>query len=69
MSDNTLRRSLLLILLGMGTFFLVAALLALLLWLTMGEWRSFLSKIAFIASLATIPIAYYVWTNHVAHRR
>lgn len=68
MPDSPWRRGLLLILLGMGAFFLLAALLALIVWLTVGNWRSFLVEIAFVATLATIPAAYYLWTNFVAHR-
>lgn len=68
MSEQPWRRALLLMLLGMGTFFLIATLLALAVWLTVGNWRPFLMEISFVATLATIPVAYLVWTNYVAHR-
>ncbi len=67
MPERPLRRALLLMLLGMGAFFLVAAVLAFLLWHVLDGWRQFLGEIAFVAALTAIPIAYYVWTNHVAH--
>lgn len=59
MSGYPWQRAVLLMLLGMGIFFTIAALLALLVWLTMGDWRSFLEEIALVAFLATIPVAYY----------
>lgn len=68
MPDQLWRRSLFLALLGMGTFFLIAALLSLAVWLTVGDWRSLLMEIAFVAMLGAIPVAYYLWTNYVAHR-
>lgn len=55
-------------LLGMGIFFLIAALLALLVWLTIGNWRHFLMEIAFVATLASIPVAYFLWIHFVAQR-
>lgn len=68
MPERPLRRALFLMFLGMGTFFLIAALLALLVWLTAGHWRPFLLEIAFVAMLATIPTAFYLWSHYVIHR-
>ena len=68
MPDRPVRRAFLLVLLGMGTFLLIAAMLALLVWLTAGDWRSFLMEIAFVAMLVTIPSAFYLWTHYVVRR-
>lgn len=54
-------RALTLMLLGMGIFFLYVALLALLVWLTVGNWQSFLTELALVAALVSIPTAYYTW--------
>lgn len=67
MPDRPLRRALILMFLGMGTFFLIAALLVLLVWLTADRWRPFLLEIAFVAMLATIPPAFYLWREYVIH--
>lgn len=68
MPDYSWRRALILILLGMGIFFTIAALLALLMWLTIGNWRPLLEEIAVLAALATMPVASHLWERYVAHR-
>lgn len=68
MSDYPWQRALILMLLGMGVFFTLAALLALLIWLTTGNWQSFLQEIALVAALATVPVATYVWGHYVIQR-
>lgn len=67
MFDDRWLRSLFLALLGMGVYFLIAALLLLAVWLTVGNWRSFLWEITLVAALATIPAAYYLWNSHIIH--
>lgn len=68
MTDHSFQRALIFILLGMGSFFTVAALLALMVWLTTGNWRPFLWQIALLAALATIPTI-YIWTRFVVRSR
>jgi hypothetical protein len=53
--------------LDMGVPFTIAALLALPVWLTAGDWRPFLEEVALLAALATIPVAYRLWGCYVAH--
>ncbi len=53
-------------LLGMGKFFIIAALLAMLVWLATGSWRPFLEEIAIISALAVIPLAKHLWSRHMA---
>ena len=55
-------------LLGMGVFFTLGALLALLIWLTTGSWHALLREIALVAALATVPVAYYLWGHYVIQR-
>lgn len=55
-------------LLGMGAFFITAALLALTVWFTVGNWRRFLVEVAFVSALAALPAAYFLWTNYLVRR-
>lgn len=61
------KRAIFLMLLGMGLFFTIAALLALLAGLATGNWRPFLEEIALLAILTTAPVAYYLWGRYVDH--
>ena len=67
MSDERWFRSLFLPLLGMGVYFMIAALLSLAVWLAIGSWRSFLWEITLVAALTTIPTAYYLWNSYLIH--
>jgi len=55
-------------LLGMGAFFITAALLALTVWFTVGNWRRFLVEVAFVSAMAALPAAYFLWTNYLVRR-
>ncbi|MFW6068617.1 MAG: hypothetical protein ACOC9E_03450 [Chloroflexota bacterium] len=66
MVEQTWRRILLLLLLGAGTFWVIAALLSLLLRVTLGGWRPFLSPIVLAAVFLTIPSAYYLRNRFIA---
>ena len=68
MRDYSWRRTVFLALLGTGVFFTIAALLALLTWFMLGAWRPFLTEIALLAALTTMPAAYLLWGRYVVHR-
>jgi Flp pilus assembly protein TadB len=55
-------------LLGMGTFFLIAAALTLFVWFIKGDWQPFLTDIVMLAIVITVPTAFYLW-NRGAIRR
>lgn len=57
-----------LMLIGMGTFFFIAALLTFVVWVSVGNWRQFLAELAMVAMVVTIPVAYYAWRYSVARR-
>lgn len=66
MLERTWLRALVLMLLGMGMFFLNAALLVLVLWLSVGNWRPYITELVLVAALMTIPTAYYAWNYSIA---
>lgn len=68
MFDQRPRRALLLVLLGMATFFFVSALLTLAIWLTVGNWRQLVMEVALVAILISMPVAGYLWANYFVHR-
>lgn len=53
-------------LLGIAIFFILAAIVALSVWLTTGDWREFAGEIAFVSLFVAIPIANYIWNNYMA---
>jgi hypothetical protein len=59
--DYPPRRSLTLIFLAMGIFYLLAALLSLYYWLNFGTWRPYLGQITGIALVVSIPTTYLIW--------
>lgn len=59
-------QALVLVLLGMGTFFVLAALMALMAWFVVGHWRPFMQEIVLLSMMATIPTAYYLRSRFVA---
>lgn len=65
MLEETWLRALTLMLLGMGVFFLNAALLALIAWISMGDWRLFITELAVIAALLSVPMTYYAWRSSI----
>ena len=65
MPDHPWRRAMLLLLLGMGVFFVIAATISFLIWITAGDWRPFLDEIAAIAVFLTIPGVYHLWGRYV----
>lgn len=67
-SDYPPRRGLILLFLSMGIFFLAAALLSLYCWLSFDTWQPYLSQIAGIALMVSIPLTYYVWGYYEQQR-
>lgn len=53
----------------MGIFFFVAALLSFYCWLSFDTWRPYLSQIAGIALIVSIPLTYVVWGYYEQQRR
>lgn len=67
--DYPPRRSLILIFLGMGIFYLVAALLSLFYLFTFGTWRPYLLQIVGIALVVSIPVTYLIWSYYEQRHR
>ena len=68
MFDQRSRRTLLLILLGMSTFFFVSAILTMTIWLARGNWQQVVLEVALVAILISMPVTGYLWANHCVHR-
>ena len=66
--DYPPRRGFTLVLLGMGIFYLVAALLSLYYWLAFGAWQPYLGQIAGIALVVSIPTTYLIWKYYEQRR-
>jgi hypothetical protein len=67
--DYPPQRGMILLLLGLGVFFLIGALLSGLCWVVLGDWQSYISQIAGIAFITSIPIAYFSWSYFERHHR
>jgi hypothetical protein len=63
------KRGLVLILLAIGIFYLVAAVLSLYCWLAFSAWRPYLGQIAVAALLISIPLTYLVWGYYEQRRK
>jgi hypothetical protein len=61
MPNHLLYRALLLVLLGLGTFQLLAGFVGLLLWLIAGAWQPYTPVIVIIAFSATMPVGHLIW--------
>lgn len=69
MREPIVKRAIVMVLFGMASFFLIAALITLMLWTTMGDSRQFLREIAFVSVFVAIPVANYLATRALADHR
>lgn len=63
-----MKRTIILVLLGMGAFFFIAALLTLYLWVTKENWHQSLLAVALVSLFLAIPVAMYLWTHWLQDR-
>lgn len=69
MREPIVKRAIVMVLFGMASFFLIAALITLMLWTTTGDSHQFLREIAFVSVFVAIPVANYLATRALADHR
>ncbi|HZD57637.1 MAG TPA: hypothetical protein VE136_12970 [Anaerolineales bacterium] len=59
------------ILLSLGVYQIIAALLAIFFWMVAGDWRDFISQIIVIAFWINLPVTYWIWQRrlHAGEKR
>ena len=61
MNQATILTAFGIILLSLGVFQLLAALLGVFFWIAAGDWREFLPQIVVIAFWLNFPVTYWIW--------